>query len=263
MNKILPILVVGIFVLSGLGAVAVTEAEKEEFKHKIASVSFSQPIFKTENEYISINIDETNTFLMEDGKPMLPSYIHTFSFPFGTKIKKVTCELSNFQEKTLSKHIKPTPKAFAVGSINARNKEKTINYGIEPYPSEWFNYDLGCGRNGKGLNVFVKAEVFPVKYYPQKNRIEWATNAEIKIEYLLPSEPITFDEEYRFIVLAPNEFSDELAPLVTHKINRGISTKFVSLSDIYNGVYFPATGRDDPEEIKYFIKNSHSKWFFS
>jgi hypothetical protein len=261
MNKILPILVVGIFVLSGLGAVAVTEAEKEEFKHKIASVSFSQPIIETEKEYVSINIDEANTFLRNDGKPMLPTYIQTFSFPFGTKIKKVTCTLSNFQEKTLSKHIQPSPKIAAVSQQIVKNEEEPIDYGTNPYPSEWFDYDLGCGRTRAGLNVFVKAEVFLVKYYPQEKRIKWASNAEIIVEYEPPSsEPVTFGEEYKFIVLAPDEYSDELAPLITHKNGRGISTIFVSLDDIYDGVYFPKKGRDEQEKIKYFIKNAMENW---
>ena len=101
-------MIVGILVLSGLGAVAITENKETEYK--TFTISFSQPLIKTENDYVSISIDETNTFLREQGKPMLPSYIYTFSFPFGTKIKKVTCELSNFQEKTLTKHIKPSPK---------------------------------------------------------------------------------------------------------------------------------------------------------
>lgn len=42
MRKLLPLLVVGIFVLSGLGAVAGTEGEKENFVSE--TISFSTPI---------------------------------------------------------------------------------------------------------------------------------------------------------------------------------------------------------------------------
>jgi len=257
MRKILPLLVVGILVLSGLGAVALPN---EESKYKTINVNFLQPIIKTEKEFAVINFDGTNTFLMKQGKPMLPSYIHTFSFPLGTKIKRVMCELNDYQEKILSKIIKPTPKVAAIEKTIDKQELESINYGPNPYPEKWFDYDLGCGRNGNDLNIFVKVEVFPVKYFPDENRIKWANNAKIIVEYDPPSEPIIFDDEYTFVVISPDEFGDELAPLISHKINRGISTRFVTLDDIYDGVYFPEEGRDNAEMIKYFIKNAIENW---
>ncbi len=257
MRKILPLIIVGILVLSGLGAVAILN---EEYKYKALTVNFSEPIIKTENQFATINFDEANTFLRKQGKPVLPSYIHTFSFPFGTKIRKVTCELNNYQEKTLSNIIMPSPIYAANSRTIVKNELESINYGSDPYPDKWFDYDIGCGLNGRDLNIFVKTEVFPVKYYPNENRIKWANDAEIIVEYELPIEPIIFDDEYNFIVIGPAEFSDELAPFVDHKINRGISTIFVSLDDIYTGVHFPADGRDDAEKIKYFIKNAMENW---
>jgi hypothetical protein len=61
-------------------------------------------------------------------------------------------------------------------------------------------------------------------------------------------------------VIGPAEYSGQIAPLITHKIGRGISSKFVSLDNIYDGTYFPATGRDNQEKIKYFIKNAIESW---
>jgi len=253
----LPLLVVGILVLSGLGAVAFTF---EESDYKTLTVCFSEPMIKQENEYIGIEIDGTNTFLKKQGKPMIPSYIHTFSFPIGTKIKKVTCELSDYQETTLTNIPKPTPMVSAVDRTMVKQDVKQINYGSEPYPAEYFNYDLGCGRNRDGLNLFVKIEVFPVKYHPDENKIVLAKNADILVEYELPEEPIIFDDQYEFVVIGPSEFGDEVAPLISHKNNRGISTIFVTLNDIYDGVYFPEEGRDSAEMIKYFIKEAIENW---
>ena len=262
-RKLLPLIVVGIFVLSGLGAVSVSIYEESEFE--TFSVSFSQPILTTENEFITVDLEETNAFHMEDGKPILPSYTHTFTYPFGTKIKKVTCELGNFQQKTLSKIIKPSPKIGLVSQKieNSIIQEEEVNYGIDPYPNQFFDYDLGCGRTKDGLSVIVNTEIVPVKYYPNENTIEWINNAVIKIEYELPIEPATVNDVYELIILAPDSYSDELAPLVAHKISMGISTKFVSLNDIYNSVYFPVTGRDNAERIKYFIKNAYENWGIS
>ncbi len=261
MRKILPLIIVGILVLSGLGAVGIPS--NEDFKYKNISVSFSNPTIKTENEYVSLNFDEANAYFMDDGKPMLPSYVHTFSFPFGTKINKVTCTLSNFQEKTLTNVIEPTPKCALTSQkiVNKVFEQEQIDYGVDPYPSNHLNYNVRCGRNRDGLNIFVNVEVIPVKYYPMENKIEWARDAEIFIEYEPSNEqPATFDDEYKFIVIAPIEFTDELAPFVEHKIGRNISTKFLTLNEIYNGNYFPVEGRDDQEQIKYFIKNAIENW---
>ena len=97
---------VGILVLSGLGAVAITY---DDIKQKSINVCFSKPLIKQENEFITIEFDQTNTFLRKQGKPLIPSYIHTFSFPIGTKINKVTCNLQDFQEDILFSEIKPSP----------------------------------------------------------------------------------------------------------------------------------------------------------
>lgn len=71
---------------------------------------------------------------------------------------------------------------------------------------------------------------------------------------------IYFDDNYNFIVLTPAQFTPELQPLITHKNNRDISTILVALDDIYNGNIFPVKGRDNPEKIKYFIKDSIEYW---
>ena len=260
MRKILSLIVVGILVLGGLGAVALNK--NEEMKFEKTTVSFSKPIIANENKYVSINFDEANAYIMEDGKPMLPIYVQTFTYPFGTKINTVTCEIGNYQEMNLPNIIKPTPKFNLVSQKIENNivKEESINYGVDTYPSKYFDYNLGCGRTKNGLSVIVNVEIYPIKYYPTKNTIEYANNAEIKIYYELPKEPTTFNDEYSLVVLAPDEFSDELAPLITHKIGKDISTKFVALNDVYNSVYFPAIGRDSQEMIKYFIKNAIENW---
>ena len=170
MRKILPLLVVGILVLSGLGAVAVSD---EEFESEQTSVVFSQPVLKSENKYLTVSIDEANSFIMKQGKPMLPSYTETFTFPFGTKIKSVTCTPSNIEMQTISKEIMPTPKAVAVGQKVSINEIEPINYGIEAYPSNWFEYDVGCGLYNRQRQVIVEVQINPVKYHPQEKIIEY------------------------------------------------------------------------------------------
>lgn len=70
----------------------------------------------------------------------------------------------------------------------------------------------------------------------------------------------TFADEYDMVIIAPEKFSSTLQPLIDHKNSRGISTKLATLDEIYNGTYFLVQGRDNPEKIKYFIKDAIENW---
>jgi hypothetical protein len=65
---------------------------------------------------------------------------------------------------------------------------------------------------------------------------------------------------YDMIIIAPSSYSSSLDSFIEHKNNREIMSKFVSIDDIYSGTYFEVQGRDDPEKIKYFIKDAIETW---
>jgi len=67
-------------------------------------------------------------------------------------------------------------------------------------------------------------------------------------------------DSYNLLIITPDTLADSFVPLVEHKQQHGISTKIVSLNDLYSDIFFPVTGRDDAERIKYFIKNSVEQW---
>ena len=243
---------VGIFVLSGLGAVAGTDIEDEKIVSE--KIFFSQPNVINENNYVSLDVSEANSFIMEQGKPLLPSYIETFTFPFGTKINKVTCKPTNIQTQTLSKELMPTPKAVQVG-MTVSNKEQKINYGTETYPSNWFEYDVSCGLYKGDRRIIVEVEICPMRYNPTEKTIEWTNQVDISIDYEEPAKQQSGADQYELVVIGPNEYSDEIAPLITHKNGRGVTSKFVGLSEVYGG-----TGRDNQEKIKYYIKDAIETW---
>ena len=58
--------------------------------------------------------------------------------------------------------------------------------------------------------------------------------------------------EYDMVVIAPDIFSDKIQPLINHKNSVGILTFLKTIEDIY-GEY---PGRDNAEQIKYFIKDA-------
>lgn len=258
MKRIWPLIVVVTLVLSGLGAV--NAQEKQENFSKYENISFSQPTINDKIMYSEIILEEGNSFLMEPGKPMLPTHIEQFTFPFGTKIKSVTCTPKDIQMKTLSKIIMPSPQAGVVG-INVKNKiTDTIDYGIEPYPNNWYQYDVGCGLEGDQRAIFVKVELYPIQYYPVENKIEWVNQFDINIEYEQTEEVNVIGQPYSFVIITPTDFVSQLSTLETHKNGRGIPTKLVTLNEIYGGTHFPVEGRDDQEKIKYFIKNAIENW---
>jgi len=255
-KRILSIVVVGILVLSGLGAVTLASGNTQQ---KIVSIAFSQPAIDEQNQYATISMDGTNSLLMRQNKPLLPSYIEKFTFPFGTKIKSVTVTPQNIQMQTISKDVEPTPQMVSVGQTTT-NGEGPIDYGTEPYPSTWFEYDVGCGLYNGALSIVVSVQIYPIKYHPEERIIEWANEANIVVEYEPSTMQTSYRDNYQFVVIGPSDFSGQIAPLITHKISRNITSKFVSLTDIYSGTYFPVTGRDNQEKIKYFIKNAVESW---
>ena len=218
----------GIFVLSGLGAVALAS---ENTKEKIVSVAFSQPIINEQNQYATVSMDGTNSNLMRQNKPMLPSYIETFTFPFGTEIISVSCTSNNVYQQTISKNIILTPVPVLAGD-NVENTQGPTNYGTDPYPNTWFEYDVGSGLNGPDHCVFVKVNVFPVQYNPAENLVSWSDDLEIIIDYEEPAQPVVFSDSYLLVVIGPSEFSSKITPLITHKNSNGVASKFVSLDEV-------------------------------
>ncbi len=70
-------------------------------------------------------------------------------------------------------------------------------------------------------------------------------------------------DAYDLLIVSPGEWTDSLQPLVIHKDGHGVATKLVSLSEVYDGAYFEAEGRDEAEQVKYFIKNALDEWGIS
>jgi hypothetical protein len=63
------------------------------------------------------------------------------------------------------------------------------------------------------------------------------------------------------VIITPHQFLKELQPLLIHKEKMGLKTKLVTLDDVYNDLFLE--GRDKPEKIKYYIKNSVEQWGIS
>jgi hypothetical protein len=174
----------------------------------------------------------------------------------------VTVTPQNIQKQAISKDVIPAPQRIIMGQNIETNKEETKNYGTELYPSEWFDYQVGCGRYRGELSIIVNVQIYPIKYHPIEKIIEWVNEVDVVVEYE-PSIPIPqpiYSDNFELVVIGPSEYSEQVAPLISHKIERGITSTFVSLEDISAGTYFAIQGRDDAEKVKYFIKNAIENW---
>jgi len=262
MKKILSFLVVLIIVFGGVSAVGFTLSKKGISKHP--SIYFSNPIIKTKEKYISINLPETTTFTWETGMPMLPVYTKVYTFSFGTIIENVKVTFSDTHEQKISKLIRPVPESHIVSiyaSHEIEERETEVDYSdIDIYPEQQFNYRTGVGLKNLKHVTILSVHLYPIQYNPQENKIYYSKSATIDVTYTPPKNIINFQDVYDFLIITPAEFKSALQPLVDLKNQNEIDTFLVTLDDVYEGTYFPVQGIDNQEKIKYFIKNAIEQW---
>ncbi|DAC73032.1 MAG TPA: hypothetical protein DSN98_02145 [Thermoplasmata archaeon] len=63
---------------------------------------------------------------------------------------------------------------------------------------------------------------------------------------------------YSLLIITPAVFKEALQPLVVHKKSIGLSTRLVTLREVYHQMYWH--GRDNAEKVKYFIKTAMEEW---
>ena len=249
----------------------IINAEKKSFsKEKIESIVFSEPNIQEKDQYITIYMGEATSYLMESGRPVLPLYTKIFTFPFGTKITRVDCTPSQITEKVISREIQPSPEPISLMDVNNGDearfvgdgiiKDTTVYTSMDFFPSQWYDYQVGCGLDDSLHVVFLTVQFYPVRYSPGQHKIQYANTVDIKVEYDEPIQPVVFPNEYNMVVITLSEFSEKLQPFVDYKNDSGVATKLVTLDEIYGGSYFPVNGRDDQEKIKYFIKDAVEEW---
>ena len=87
MKKLLPLFIVGVLILSGLGAVALTDNNQKNLVIKNESIVLTKPIIEDVGKYVKMNLPESTSSILSAGKPMLPVITKVFTLPFGSKIR--------------------------------------------------------------------------------------------------------------------------------------------------------------------------------
>ena len=262
MKKFIPIITAFILVLSGLGTTALTtnisKTTALNIKNESTSVLFSsQPSQLQKDNFVELEIDGATTQLLEPNKPVLPIYVKTYEIPFGSTNIQVVCNPQDSNTMILEKEIIPARIAplSEMSEDMAYVKDASVYDSAAFYPDSWYGYDLGAGRNDNGQQVtFVKVVCYPVRYSPLKNIVEYTEGFDISLTYDAPTtEPKTLTDSYDMVVIAPSKFASALQPLIDFKNSKGLATMFKSMESILAEY----TGYDQPEQVKYFIKDAY------
>jgi len=164
MKKFLHLAVIGILVLSGLGAVALTEYDiaKNELIEKTNFYSLSRPTLYEYGQYISVELDGATSFEMVPGEPVLPKITKVYLLPFASIIKDVTVEFSEAKKQILTKEIRPAPEPLIDGNNDIKTvmRSEEIYSSSELYPDFTYNYRTSVGLNGDKNVVFLTVQCY-------------------------------------------------------------------------------------------------------
>ena len=254
MMKITVVGSIFILLLSGISfTTASTTLQSEQLTYTFSKISINE-----QEGYSKITIDETNHLLVQHDRYMVPTLIETLTFPQGTTIENVECSPSNIAYFTLENSLQMTPLPVMMSN------DFILTPGHKREPSmldSWFSYDIGSGLRDNKRCVILNIELYPARYDQTGHMIQFAQQLDIQIKFKEPSiEPTKTIDEYDLLILSPSLFSEEIQPLIVHKTERGIRTRGITLEDIYAETLFPIQGRDQQEQIKYFIKNAVEQW---
>ena len=93
MKKILPIFIISILFISGIGTVAISENE-QNLKYFTDKIIISEPFFEKNNDYLNVDFKESTSKLMIEGNPIIPKFSKVITLPFGTDIKNINVEIN-------------------------------------------------------------------------------------------------------------------------------------------------------------------------
>ncbi|MGC9307720.1 MAG: C25 family cysteine peptidase, partial [Thermoplasmatota archaeon] len=261
--KVTSFLVAALLLASSLGFVMI---HADEPGHAISSqtvtFSFSQPSIESHEEYVHIEMHNTDTCHLRPAYPMLPVRSQTLPLPMGATITDVEVTAGHVRTQTLQQHVSPAPEPAPLGMSHTQveRREGDIYFSSTPYPEQWARWHTGAGITDGRHVQFLSIQAFPVRYTPQSREIHYAANISITVHYETPAAGPLNADTYDLLIISPGEYVDALQPLVDHKEARNLSTKLVTLVEIEAGAYFEPQGRDDAEMLKYFIKDAVEEW---
>lgn len=223
-------------------------------------IDFSEPVVHEKNLGSEIIIPEAPGVITDEGCPLLPVFSQTFEFPLGTKITSIAVQPSGVHTMQIDSEIRPVPARQKISGqkvLDGNIRDTTVYASANPYPATWYTITTGAGLNDRNDHtLFVTIRITPARYVPAAGLIQYCTHFSVQIYSEVGLTTRRAAEPVSLVIIAPDAYSEKLQPLLEHKNAYGLSTILVSLEDIYS-TYF---GRDQPEQIKYFIKHALEEW---
>ncbi|HDS59283.1 MAG TPA: hypothetical protein ENN54_03185, partial [Thermoplasmatales archaeon] len=226
------------------------------------SFVFDAPQYEAEGDYTVIEKGDNLHYTSVAGAPMLPYAVRTLAFPAGTVVNEITVTTGPVHHAAPERPVVPVPQPLPLNMQPAQ-----VEYRQGPayetdayYPDAWVSTHTGMGLHNGQHVLHLSLRVYPVRYHHVAQELSWTDRVEVTVRYRLPSAPLFTADSSDLLIVAPGGFTETLQPLVEHKESRGLATTLVTLDDIYNGDYFEVQGRDQQEQIKYFIKHAVEDW---
>ena len=201
MKKSISIILIGVLVISGFGAVAFQE--KMVTKTINDAFSISAPELKTIGNYLDINFPESTSYLRVAGNPMIPKVTKKYILPFGAEDINVKVDFLDEKIVNINKQIRPSPEPIIDGqeSILTEPKSDVIYQSAQIYPETKYNVRTSTGLNGLDHVVFLTVECYPIRYSPANNELFITEDIDIDITYSEPSEPVIFGDSYDLLII--------------------------------------------------------------
>ncbi len=246
---------------------------------------FSNPSFEKYQGYEQINFDNC-VQRGEVGNPTLPWHSISLLLPQNTEAHDIEIEYSNFIDMEGSHLLYPyqAPRPLSVTEELPFEKNESIYASKEIYPSDYKSKVNTQYLNGYS---FAFSGFTPVKYIPSEGKVSYAQSVTVRVTYtssrddkskMLNTSPEVMArvqrlaqnpesiglysdnskqrklDGYELLVITPQEWVSHFDEYKAFYDARGIRTKVVALEDIY---YSYGYGRDEQEQIRYFIKNEY------
>jgi uncharacterized membrane protein len=223
----------------------------------------------------------------EPGTPSLPVEHVTLALPPGMKVISVLAQDDAPTTIKIDSKITPIPEVFQTcGVTDLTDKDLYVfgqayaQEGLFPTTTASYSESFGltdtAGLDQTRDNIvlsssvrsyFVDIELFPVQYDPTEDILLVHKQLDLTVTYGPdPSfqHPLTNYRapSYDNVIITSRAFVPTFQVLSDHHNATGIITTVVAVEDIYSGKYFAAsaTGVDNAEKIKIFIKNATDAW---
>ncbi len=255
MKNLIPFIVVGVLLISGLGAAVVPLRTNIAQPTLSFSEQVSSPTIIDKGGFVAVSCDHLNSWFNQPGYPMVPAYQKVITLPFGTTVSDVRVTFSGSHESTLGKALQPGAQPLPLLDDQTAVPEPTADAAVyartTQIPDEPYEYVVNAGLDGLTHVFFLTITCYPVQYTPATRQLTWYDHLTIDVKTTPPVHATVFGDQYDLLIIAPEKFVPTLQPLINHKNTMGMRTTLITVENITAHYQ----GRDAPEKIKYAIKD--------